>query len=137
MRRIKLLSLVALVVGQAACYHVTVVTGRPEGTAKIEKPWTNSFVLGLVPPPEFETASKCPAGLARVDIQRSFLNGLVGAITQSIYTPLDVRIYCAASGTGSRDVRSDSTQRVGSAAPVTANPAASAAQPAPAAVSKP
>ena len=129
MRRIKLLSLVALLVGQAACYHVTVLTGRPEGAAKIEKPWTNSFVLGLVPPPEFETASKCPAGLARVDIQRSFLNGLVGAITQSIYTPLDVRIYCAAGSSGSREIRADSARRVGA---VTAAPRAAGQTAAPA-----
>jgi hypothetical protein len=77
------------------CYHVTVVTGAPATTTTLEKEWQNSFVLGIVPPPEVSTKEKCPQGVAKVETERSFLNGLVGAITESIYTPMHVTVTCA------------------------------------------
>jgi hypothetical protein len=95
MRRI-LLALAAGTALLSGCYHITVVTGAPAAPTTIDKPWQNSFVIGLVPPPEVNTATQCPQGVARVETERSFLNGLVGAITQSIYTPMHARVTCAA-----------------------------------------
>lgn len=91
----------SLVVGAAAlmcaaCYRVTVVTGAPPAPQIVDKPWQNSFVYGLVPPPELDTQQQCPQGFAQVVTERSFLNGLVGAITQSIYTPMHTKVTCAA-----------------------------------------
>ena len=86
--------------GAAGCYHAVVETGLPAGTTVISQPWTHTFVFGLVPAKEIETASRCPAGVARVDTQQSFVNGLVGAVTLGIYTPQQVTITCAAGGTG-------------------------------------
>lgn len=82
----------------AACFHQVVQTGRAPGSTVIEKPWTSTFIFGLVPAAEINTAAQCPGGVAVVETQRSFLNGLVGAITLGIYTPVDVKITCA-SGT--------------------------------------
>jgi hypothetical protein len=78
------------------CYHSTVVTGATPSTEVIDKPWASSFVYGLVPPSTVETATKCPDGLAKVESQQTFLNGLVGILTFGIYTPMRITVTCAA-----------------------------------------
>src|SRR5690349_8881742 len=90
------LAVLALALPLGACYRVTVNTGAPAASQTVEKPWSNSFVYGLVPPPVVNTASACPNGVAKVVTQHSFLNGLVSALTWSLYTPIDVRVTCAA-----------------------------------------
>lgn len=98
MRRVlQALSLVAIfaVVG---CYHAVIETGRNPATTVIEKPWAPSFIGGLVPPQPLETGQRCPNGIARVDTQLSFLNMVVGAITFGIFTPMDLKVTCAAAG---------------------------------------
>jgi hypothetical protein len=85
----------ALVVLCGGCYHVTVITGAPAGPTVIDKPWQNSFVIGLVPPAELDVKSQCTQGVAKVETERSFLNGLVGALTENIYTPIHVPVTCA------------------------------------------
>ena len=40
------------------CFHAVIQTGRPESTDVISIKWANGFVLGLVPPPIVETASR-------------------------------------------------------------------------------
>ena len=94
-----LLSAAVLFLGVAAstgCYHSTVVTGATPSTEVIDKPWASSFVFGLVPPSTVETATKCPDGLAKVESQQTFLNGLVGILTFGIYTPMRITVTCAA-----------------------------------------
>jgi Bor protein len=98
MRRI--LALAVASVALAGCYHVSVVTGAPPSPTVLDKPWQNSFVIGLVPPPPVDAKGACPSGVARVETERSFLNGLVGALTQNIYTPLHVRVTCASGPVG-------------------------------------
>ena len=78
------------------CYRVTVVTGAPPAAQTVDKPWQNSFVYGLVPPPEVNTKEPCAQGFAVVETERSFLNGLVGALTSSIFTPMHTKVTCAA-----------------------------------------
>lgn len=80
----------------AGCYRVTVLTGAPPAPQIIDKPWQNSFVYGLVPPPEIDAKPTCAQGFAEVMTERSFLNGLVGALTSSIFTPMHAKVTCAA-----------------------------------------
>jgi hypothetical protein len=91
-------SLTAIVGGLlcSGCYHVTVITGAPSAPQTVDKQWQNSFVYGLVPPADLSVKETCPQGVAQVETERSFLNGLVGAITYSIYTPLHAKVTCAA-----------------------------------------
>jgi hypothetical protein len=91
--RTLLLGLVAL--ASTGCYRVTVVTGAPPAPQTIDVPWQNSFVFGLVPPPIVNAAPTCAQGVAQVQTERSFLNGLVGALSFSLYTPLHVNVTCA------------------------------------------
>lgn len=94
MRTTRIVSMVALV-ALGACYRVTVNTGAPPAATVIDKPWQLSFVYGLVPPPAIDAKQTCPQGVASIMTERSFLNGLVGAVTSSILTPIHAKITCA------------------------------------------
>jgi len=85
------------------CYHAVIQTGRPESSDVISIKWANSFIFGLVPPPVVETASRCTNGVAKVETQHSFLNGLAAFVTFSLYTPMQIDVTCAARGTASAD----------------------------------
>jgi hypothetical protein len=85
----------AIVVLCSGCYHVTVITGAPASPTVIDKPWQNSFVYGIVPPPELNTKDQCTQGVAKVETERSFVNGLVSVLTWSIYTPIHAMVTCA------------------------------------------
>ena len=95
MTRSRLGTLLAVVVVLSGCYHATIETGLPPGNQTLEKPWASSWIYGLVPPQTVETASRCPNGVARVETQQSFVNGLVGLITFGIYTPMTIVVTCA------------------------------------------
>jgi hypothetical protein len=101
MRSTLRLALVPALLALGACYHVIVDTGLPANGTKIEKPWANSFIFGLVPPPVVESAGKCPNGVAKVETQQTFLNGLVSALTSGIYTPWSITVSCASRGSAS------------------------------------
>jgi Bor protein len=79
----------------SGCYHITVVTGAPPSPTVIDKPWQMSFVYGLAPPPEINVRDQCPNGVAKVETQQSFLNGLVSALSSGIVTPIQATITCA------------------------------------------
>src|SRR5687768_12098112 len=81
--------------GIAGCYHATIETGRPESGKRIHRPWASSFLFGLVPPGDIETAARCPYGIAKVETQLSFLNQVASALTFGIYTPMTITVYCA------------------------------------------
>ena len=56
-----------------------------------------------MPPATVETAQKCPSGVAKVESRLSFLNMLVGALTYSIYTPMEITVSCAGGGKSGSD----------------------------------
>jgi len=80
----------------SACYHATIETGLTPSTETIYKPWASGWVYGLVPPATVSTASQCKSGVARVETVHSFLNQLVGFLTLGIYTPMEIKVTCAA-----------------------------------------
>jgi|SRR5579859_7404315 len=97
MRPIAAIACAALLVSTAACYHATIDTGLSPSTTIVEKPWAPSFIDGLVPPSTLETQAKCGArGVATVETQLSFLNLVVGAVTFGIFTPMSIKVTCAA-----------------------------------------
>jgi hypothetical protein len=87
---------VASLVTLGACYHATVETGATPSTVVIDKSFASSWIYGLVPPETVSTSSKCPNGPAKVETQHTFLNQLVGFITLGIYTPMQIKVTCAA-----------------------------------------
>jgi len=100
MRRKRLWLSLVLAGSLSACYHQTVQTGLSPGATVVDMPWVQTWIFGLVAPDDIDVRSQCPSGTAMVETERSFLNGLVGAVTIGIYTPVHVRITCA-SGSAS------------------------------------
>ena len=96
MRSIAAIACAALLVSTAACFHATIETGLAPSTTVIEQPFASGWIYGLVPPSTVETQSKCPRGVSKVETQHSFLNMLVSFITFDIYTPIDIKVTCAA-----------------------------------------
>jgi hypothetical protein len=79
------------------CYHATVNTGVSPGSTQVTEEWAKSFVYGLVPPPTVDAVAACAsAGVARVETQHSFLNGLVAGLTFGIFTPMTITVTCGA-----------------------------------------
>lgn len=116
MRRTRVAALVGAICLVSGCYHAIIETGRPAGSTVIDKPWAMSFVYGLVPPPVENVSSQCPSGVARVETQHSFLNGLVAAVTFGIVTPIRITVTCASGGTASLDSPAAQVVRIGAAA---------------------
>ena len=93
MRRLLLVAPALLLMG---CFHATIQTAAAPSTTVIENQWAHSFVYGLVPPSTVQTQAGCgPKGVAKVETQISFLNGLVSALTFSLYTPMTIKVTCA------------------------------------------
>jgi Bor protein len=80
-----------------ACYHATVETGATPSTVVIDKSFASAWIYGLVPPSTVSTESKCPNGVAKVETQQTFVNGLVNLLTLGIYTPMQIKVTCAAA----------------------------------------
>jgi hypothetical protein len=80
------------------CFHQVVQTGRNPGTTVVQKPWTATWLWGLVPATPIDVTQNCPGGIATVETKMTFWNGLVGGLTLGIFTPRDVTVTCA-SGT--------------------------------------
>ena len=80
------------------CYHATIETGLTPSGEVIHKSFASSWIYGLVPPSTVSTATKCPNGVAKVETKHSFVNGLVAGITLGIYTPINIKVTCAAGG---------------------------------------
>lgn len=99
-RSLSALAFAALLI-LSGCYHATVTTGRTPGTTAINKPFASGWIYGLVPPSTVEAASQCPHGVAVVETQLSFVNQLVSFFTIGIYTPMHIKVTCAASGSAS------------------------------------
>ena len=93
----KLAALTAAALLFTGCYHATIETGRAPSPQQIDIPWANSFVYGLVPPATVDAEAQCTSGVARVETQHSFLNGLVQFLTFGLYTPIHITVTCAAA----------------------------------------
>ncbi|MGZ8379365.1 MAG: Bor family protein [Gemmatirosa sp.] len=104
MRPTRIVALALAAIASTGCYHAVVETGRPAGGTIVSRPWTPTFIWGLVAAPEINVASECPRGIARVDTQMSFVNGLAALVTLGIYTPRTVTVTCA-SGSASLNGR--------------------------------
>jgi Bor protein len=91
-------TIAALLLLSAGCYHASIESGRKPGNDKIEKDWAAGWAWGLVGPEPIEAQSKCTSGLSKVETEHSFLNGLVGALTLGIYTPMHLTVTCASGG---------------------------------------
>ncbi|MGH7677470.1 MAG: Bor/Iss family lipoprotein [Gemmatimonadaceae bacterium] len=96
MRVGRALTLAAVCLLTSACFHQVVQTGRTPGSTVVSKPWTATWVFGLVEAQTIDVTQQCPGGIATVATKMSFLNGLAAGVTFGIYSPRDVTVTCAA-----------------------------------------
>jgi hypothetical protein len=85
------------------CYHAIVETGATPSTEVIDNSFASSWIYGLVPPSIVSTAERCSNGVAKVETQHTFVNQLVGFLTLGIYTPMQIRVTCAARASAFAD----------------------------------
>ena len=95
MRVGKALVVAASLVATTACYHQVIQTGRAPGPTIIEKPWTATWVWGIIGATPINVSQQCKRGVATVETQMTVVNGLVYIITFGVYAPRDVKITCA------------------------------------------
>ncbi len=90
-RRAVVLASLALL---SACFHTQVYTGLPGAGETISQPWARGFLFGMVPPSAVEPASKCKAGVYRVETQHTLANALALIATVGIYSPMRIDVTC-------------------------------------------
>jgi hypothetical protein len=79
----------------SGCFHQVVQTGRAPSPTVVDKPFVATWLWGLVAANEIDIRKECPTGVAVVETEQSFVNGLVGVVTLGIFVPQHVRITCA------------------------------------------
>ena len=100
MYRFKVLGVIGFAVF-SACYTATIETGLPPSPQVIENGMATAWIYGLVPPKVVQTAAQCPNGVAKVVTQLSFVNQLIAFLTAGIFTPMTIKVTCAASTSAS------------------------------------
>ena len=94
-RAARLGTLCAVLLLSSACYRQVIQTGRTPAATVIDRPWTHTWLWGLVPAAPIDVTSQCRSGIATVVTEQSLLNGVVTALTLGIYSPRHVTIACA------------------------------------------
>ncbi|MBC7895776.1 MAG: hypothetical protein H7066_10190 [Cytophagaceae bacterium] len=117
--RVRLGAAVAACVLLSGCYHQVVSTGLAPGATTVKKPWTSTWVFGLIEAKPINVRAECPGGVALVASKFTVLNWLGAAVTLGIWVPWDVTVTCA----GGRASLDASTLQV----PLGQSPAASLA----------
>lgn len=93
--RVRLAALCALVLMVSGCYRQVVQTGRTPTSTVIDRPWTHTWLWGLVAATPIDVTTQCRSGIATVVTEQTFMNGLVTVLTLGIYGPRHVTITCA------------------------------------------
>lgn len=98
MRKFAFLTLLASCILFTGCFQAQVTTDKSPGKT-VEKKWATGFIAGLVmTDSKINAAQECPNGVASVETQLSFLNQVVSGITFQLYSPMTVKVTCAADG---------------------------------------
>ncbi len=80
------------------CFHINYVTDKPRAPSPEYKKWHNDFVYGLAEGSDpVDVKQICPEGVARIESEETFVNGLVNVLTIGIYNPQEVTVTCVAS----------------------------------------
>jgi hypothetical protein len=96
-RSISALASMIMILILSGCYHAQVTTGLEPSATVYEETFASAWIYGLVPPSVVRAQDECTNGVARVETRLSFVNMLVGNLTLGIYTPMHIKVTCAAS----------------------------------------
>ena len=90
------LGALAILLTTAACFHQSVQSGLQPSSTVVEHQSVATWLWGIVAAEPIDVRQQCPTGVAKVETEQSFMNGLVGVVTLGIYTPQRLRGTCAA-----------------------------------------
>jgi len=94
MRWIALLLLLGAVSG---CHTMRFeVSDEPHGEVVFER--KSFYLFGLTPTREVDVAVRCPAGVAAIREQTTFVDGFLDVITLGIWNPRSTWYYCLEEG---------------------------------------
>jgi len=96
MSRLRLVLLAPLALLGSACFHQSVSSGLDPSSTVVDHQFVATWLWGIVPAPPIDVRQTCPTGVAKVETEQSFVNGLVGVVTLGIYSPQHLRVTCAA-----------------------------------------
>ncbi len=96
----------------SGCYHARVTTGAEMSAHVVENTFASGFIFGLVPPNVVNVASECTNGVAQVETRLSFVNMLVANLTMGIYTPMHIKVTCAAGSRADAEVNTEHEIRI-------------------------
>jgi hypothetical protein len=89
------LTLAAVCLCASACYRQVVQTGLTPGATVVARPWTATWVFGLVEASPIDVTRECPSGIATVVTEMTVPNWLATLFTIGIYGPRNVTVTCA------------------------------------------
>ena len=95
MSRVRHVWVAAFALASSACFHQSIQSGLAPSTTVVEKQFVATWLWGIVPATPIDVRQQCPSGVATVETEQSFVNGLVGVVTLGIYSPQRLRVTCA------------------------------------------
>lgn len=93
MKKLIILAVLSIVV--TGCAQQTFVMAPQDSEPTIEES-QHFFIDGLAQEKEIDAAAVCGGAdkVAKVEVQKTFINGLLNTITFGIYSPREARVYC-------------------------------------------
>lgn len=91
----KILSLLVLSLVVSGCAQQTFTMSAEENETTLKES-QHFFINGLGQDKEIDAAAVCNGTdkVAKVEVQETFVNGLLRTITLGIYTPREARVFC-------------------------------------------
>jgi hypothetical protein len=96
----KLLVIAILSLAATGCAQQTFVMTPQESETTTAEPTKEQshhfFINGLAQKKQIDAGKVCNGidNVAKVEVQETFVNGLLAAVTFGIYTPREARVYC-------------------------------------------
>lgn len=104
MKRRRFSRLVPLLVIATGCFHIKYTTRQTPSPAVAYDEWHHDFIYGLVEvTAPVNVGQICTNGFAVVENEETFVNGLVAALTGSLWTPTSVNVSCSAASKAAGD----------------------------------
>jgi hypothetical protein len=111
--RLTLAVLLTASLAGTACYRHTIIVGNGAPTGRLlYDHWENFWIFGLVNDTTLNVKDICPSGNATIEARRTFLNGLVSALTSGIYTPTTLRLRCDDGRVAQIQLSADDVHRI-------------------------
>ena len=94
-RRAWLLFPLLTAAGPSGCFRQTVHSGLTPSETVVQREMVATWLWGIIPATPIDVRPVCQVGVAKVETQQTFINGLAAVVTLGLYSPQWVRVTCA------------------------------------------